>query len=86
MTQARAADEKFAVLEYRVLHNSVLSARQIEAAVYPHLGQDKTLADVQAARADLEKAYHDAGYSTVFVDIPEQSIENGVASSDGRKG
>jgi hemolysin activation/secretion protein len=78
MTQARAADEKFAVLEYRVLHNSVLSPRQIEAAVYPHLGPDKTLADVQAARADLEKAYHDAGYSTVFVDIPEQSIENGV--------
>ena len=53
-----------------MLHNSTLTPRQVEAAVYPHLGPDKTLQDVQAARADLEKAYHDAGYSTVFVDIP----------------
>src|ERR1700760_3929096 len=74
----RAADEQFTIGEYRVLHNTVLSPRQIEAAVYPHLGPNKTLADVQAARTDLEKAYHDAGYSTVFVDIPQQSVENGV--------
>jgi hemolysin activation/secretion protein len=75
---ARAAEERFAILEYRVLHNSVLTPRQIETAVYPHLGPDKTLEDVQAARTDLEKAYHDAGYSSVFVDIPEQSVDNGI--------
>jgi hemolysin activation/secretion protein len=56
----------------------VLDMRQIERAVYPHLGPTRTLDDVQAARSELEKAYRDAGYSSVFVDIPEQSVESGV--------
>jgi hemolysin activation/secretion protein len=73
-----AAEQSFPVMEYRVLHNTVLSQRAVEEAVYPHLGPGKTLQDVQAARAALEKAYHDAGYGTVFVDIPEQSVEEGV--------
>jgi len=68
----------FAILEYRVLGNSVLPARTIERAVYPHLGPARSIADAQAARVDLEKAYRDAGYSTIYVDIPEQSVENGV--------
>jgi hemolysin activation/secretion protein len=80
LAAAAAADknERFFVSEYRVLHNTTLRARQIETAVYPHLGPDKTIEDVQAARADLEKAYHDAGYSTVFVDIPEQTVDSGI--------
>jgi hemolysin activation/secretion protein len=75
---ADVAADHFAILEFRVLHNSVLTARQVEGAVYPHLGGDMTFKDVQAARADLEKAYRDAGYSTVYVDIPEQSVDSGV--------
>jgi hemolysin activation/secretion protein len=78
---------RFAILEFRVLHNSVLSTREIERAVYPHLGPNKTIEDVQAARADLEKAYHDAGYSTVYIDIPEQGVDSGVirlAVTEGR--
>jgi hemolysin activation/secretion protein len=57
-----------------VLGNTVLPNRDIEAALYPLLGEHKTIDDVQAARATLEKAYHDRGYATVFVDIPEQDI------------
>jgi len=75
---AAGAEEQFSIMEYRVLHNTTLSTRQVEAAVYPHLGPNKTLVDVQAARADLEKAYHEAGYSTVFVDIPEQTVDSGI--------
>jgi hemolysin activation/secretion protein len=70
--------ETFPILEYRVLDNTVLTARQIERAVYPHLGPNRSLTDVQAARTDLEKAYRDAGFSSVFVDIPEQSVESGI--------
>ncbi len=70
--------ERFPVLEFRVLHNTLLSARQVEAAVYPHLGPERSFADVQAARADLEQAYRRAGYSTVYVDIPEQSVEDRI--------
>jgi len=31
------------------------------------IGDKKTLADIEAGRAALEKAIHDHGYNTVFV-------------------
>ena len=64
----------FDVLEYRVLGNTVLTARAIEAAVYPHLGTGRSLDDVEQARLALENAYRAAGRGTVFVDIPEQEV------------
>jgi hemolysin activation/secretion protein len=70
--------EHFDVSEYRVLGNTVLSNRQIEGVLYPRLGKDKTLADVDAARQALEAAYHDLGYATVFVDIPPQEVRDGI--------
>ena len=70
--------ESFPILEYRVLGNSVLPIRAVERAVYPHLGPMRSISDAQAARLDLEKAYRDAGFSTVYVDIPEQSVEDGI--------
>lgn len=68
----------FDILEYAVTGNSVLAALAIEQAVYPYLGEGKTIADVEAARSALEKAYHEAGYLTVFVNIPEQQVEGGT--------
>ena len=50
----------------------------IERVVYPFLGFDKTMADIESVRQSLESAYRAAGYGTVFVDIPEQSIGDGV--------
>jgi hemolysin activation/secretion protein len=75
---AGAEGERFDVLEYVVEGNTVLAAARIEEAVYPHLGEAKTIADVEAARTALERAYHDGGYLTVFVDIPEQEVSGGV--------
>src|ERR1700730_12703841 len=75
---ARAPEAKFGVHEYRVLGNTVLSNRDIEAVLYPLLGDDKTLTDVEIARAALEKAYHYRGFSTVFVDIPEQEVSEQI--------
>src|SRR5262249_29509293 len=60
--------------EFIVLGNTVLPVRDIESAVYPFLGDDKTLTDVEGARAALENLYHARGYTTVFVDIPPQNI------------
>jgi hemolysin activation/secretion protein len=76
-----AADEpapRFDVWEYRVLGNSVLLPSLIEAAVYPHLGADKTIETVEQARQALELLYKNQGYGTVFVDIPEQDVDAGV--------
>ncbi len=76
--ESAGAANRFDIGEFRVLNNSVLSSRQIERAVYPHLGPGKSFNEVQAARGDLEKAYRDAGYSSVYVDIPEQGVDTGI--------
>lgn len=75
---ARAGEDGFDIFEYVVEGNSVLEAGRIEEAVYPHLGEKRTVKDVEAARGALEKAYHDGGYLSVFVDIPEQEVQGGT--------
>ncbi|HAI46817.1 MAG TPA: hypothetical protein DCM50_08990, partial [Stenotrophomonas sp.] len=64
--------------EYLVRGNSVLDARDIERAVTPHLGPDRTLQDVEAARLALQAAYQQRGYQSVYVDLPEQQVSGGV--------
>ncbi|MBC7995266.1 MAG: ShlB/FhaC/HecB family hemolysin secretion/activation protein [Rhizobacter sp.] len=76
--QAEAPVARFDVFEFRVEGNTVLPADRIERAVYPFLGEKRTVADVEAARLALETAYRDAGYGTVLVDIPEQRVNVGV--------
>ena len=69
---------EFSVMEYQVTGNTMLPAVSIEEAVYRYLGEGKSIDDVEKARTALEKAYHDSGYLTVLVDIPEQSVSSGV--------
>lgn len=66
--------------EYRVVGNSTLPRLAIEQAVYPFLGPGKTVADVEKARTALEQAYHDAGYMTVYVSVPQQKVEHGLVT------
>ncbi len=58
--------------------NTVLDTVTVERTVYPHLGQGRTLKDVEAARKSLEAAYRLAGYGLAAVDIPEQGVADGV--------
>jgi hemolysin activation/secretion protein len=55
-----------------------LSREEIEEAVYPFLGPGRTPADVEDARAALEKAYKDKGFQTVVVQVPSQSGAGGI--------
>ncbi len=75
---AAAGEAKFDVLELRVLGNTMLDTRTIESAVYPFTGPAKHMTDVEAARSALEKVYHERGFGTVFVDVPEQTVDDGV--------
>jgi hemolysin activation/secretion protein len=75
---AAKSEPQFNVLEYRVLGNTVLEGRDIERVLYPLLGERKTLADVESARKALEQLYHDRGYGTAFVDIPPQTVRDGL--------
>lgn len=68
----------FDIFEYQVRGVSRLSDLEIEQTIEPFLGPDKSFADVDAARAGLEKAYHDAGYLTVLVTIPEQKVDAAI--------
>jgi len=71
-------DQTFPVMEYRVLGNTSLPVIDVERAVYPFLGPQRAMKDIEAARAELEKIYHEKGFGTVFVDIPEQNVSDGI--------
>jgi hemolysin activation/secretion protein len=78
---ARAgADEtpRFDVWEYRVAGNTVLPAADLERALYPHLGPQRSMVDIEAARQQLEALYRDRGFGTVFIDVPEQDVVDGL--------
>lgn len=69
---------RFDIWEYRVSGNTLLKRKLVERTIYPFLGPGKTLQDIERARAALEKRYHEVGYATVLVTIPQQEVNNGV--------
>jgi hemolysin activation/secretion protein len=64
----------FDILEFVVLGDTLLGTAAIERAVYPFLGPGRSVADAEGARKALEKAYQDAGYLSVAVVLPEQTV------------
>ncbi len=68
----------FDINEFRVLGAQVLPQETIERAVYPFLGPNRTIDTVKQAAGALEKAYKDAGFGAVYVDIPEQEVTDGI--------
>lgn len=73
-----AQEARFDIFEYRVEGTTLIPALAVEKAVYPHMGEQKSLDDVEKAREALEKAYHGVGYLTVLVTIPQQRVNEGV--------
>jgi hemolysin activation/secretion protein len=76
----------FDIGELRVRGNTLLDAAAVERVIYPYLGENKTITDVEAAREQLERRYHDAGYATVVVNIPEQEVAAGVVTLEVLEG
>ena len=76
--QKAQEQQRFDILEFQVEGNTVLDGERIERAVYPFLGEAKSIADADGARAALEQAYRAMGYATVAVDIPPQKVMGGV--------
>jgi hemolysin activation/secretion protein len=72
----------FDLLDVQIDGNTVLDDETLERAVYPFLGPEKSVEDVEKARSALEAAYRNAGYPTVVVAIPEQDVNEGKVRLD----
>ncbi len=68
----------FYIQEYRIKGATKISNLEVEESVYPYLGPARTTEDVEKARQSLEKAYHDKGFQTVSVLIPQQNPRQGI--------
>lgn len=76
--EQRSTDARFDVFEFRVEGNTVLERTEIESVLTRHLGAQRSVADVEAARSALEELYRSKGYGAVLVDIPEQEVNEAV--------
>ncbi len=79
-TSAPAEVKHFDIWEFRVEGNTLLGSTNIESAVSPYLGPQRLIGDVNEAAANLERAYREAGYPTIFVDVPEQDVVGGIVT------
>ncbi len=79
---ASSADSEFAEPRFSIRHYKIVGAKtlpriDVESAVYPFMGPSCGSAEIEKARAALEKSYQDAGYKTVTVSIPLQDPSKG---------
>lgn len=81
---ARAADTNapppmhFAVDRYEVLGNTLLPQTAVSKITSKHIGTNITFVEVAAAVKELQLEYHDRGYDTISVTVPQQKLTNGV--------
>jgi hemolysin activation/secretion protein len=69
---------RFPITDFRVSGNTLLAPSRVDELLAPFVGPDRTLADTQAARDALQKAYEDEGFLAVAVSIPPQTVAGGV--------
>jgi hemolysin activation/secretion protein len=75
---AKAPERRVDIDAYDVDGNTILNQEAVETAVYPFLGPHRTREDVESARKALEQAYQSRGYQSVVVEIPPQTVSNGI--------
>lgn len=78
LAEERGEEVRFDIRGFDVVGNTILATEKIEASLRAFVGSGKTAEDVEKARDALEKTYHKAGYPTVLVNIPEQTIDEGI--------
>jgi hemolysin activation/secretion protein len=77
-TNAVDRSQMLYIREFRVIGSHQLDRAEIEKAVYPYMGPERTPEDVEQARTALEKAFQDKGFQTVNVQIPQQTGKRGI--------
>ncbi|MGD0586316.1 MAG: ShlB/FhaC/HecB family hemolysin secretion/activation protein [Oryzomonas sp.] len=77
--QAEAAQSRevtFTIRKFAIEGSNLFSEKELQNQVKRFIGRNKTAADVEGARDALERFFHDQGYPTVVVNIPEQKVES----------
>jgi hemolysin activation/secretion protein len=73
--KSTAPVQHFDIDDFAVQGADTLPEIDIDEAIYQFLGPNRTADDVEKARAALEKAYHDKGFQTVSVSVPQQNAQ-----------
>lgn len=71
-------EPSFVIRSFYIKGNHVLEKELLTAVVKDFTGEGKTAQDVEFARDALEKLYHNCGYPAVLVNIPEQTVDDGI--------
>ena len=77
LAQTPSAGPAFDVRRFVVEGATLVPADRIDATLAPFVGADRTLTDLQRARAALEAEYARRGYGATQVILPEQEIADG---------
>lgn len=76
--QGAAPDPQFPISRFAVEGATLMPPDRIDETLAPFTGGERTLADVQRARAALEAAYGRLGYGATQVVVPAQEVAGGV--------
>ncbi|MFA7061216.1 MAG: POTRA domain-containing protein, partial [Pedobacter sp.] len=79
---AEQQEQTFTIRRFIIEGSALFSAEELAKQVSSFVGRHKTAADVEGARDALERYFHDQGYPTVMVNIPEQAVQNKVIRLD----
>lgn len=75
---AEGTQPSFTIHSFEIAGNTLLSKETLSRAIKSFTGKKRTAQDVEHARDALEQLYHRSGYPTVLVNIPEQTVDDGV--------
>ena len=68
---------RFEIRSFAVVGSTLLSPGEVQRILEPYVGKDKRMADIQAARDRLQKAYEEEGFPTAIVTVPQQTVASG---------
>ncbi len=68
----------FYIREFQVQGVKHVDPSAVEDAVYPYMGPERTVDDVEQARVAVEKLYRAKGFQAAAVQIPPQQVKGGV--------
>jgi hemolysin activation/secretion protein len=68
----------FPVSRYEVEGNTLLPEKVLDGILAQHTGTNVTFDDVGGAVKELQLEYHNRGYDTISVTVPQQRLTNGV--------